>query len=265
MALAGLSEFVQIFVLVVFRLGGMMLFAPFFGSAKIPRQMKVLLTLVLAIGMCPGVKAPPSLNDLTIWELAIGIGGEIIFGFAMGMVLSFVFIAAQWAGELVGQQMGLNMSEVFDPQFGAAGSLVGDMYFMVTLVIFLSPLVNGHHAILNSVRASFDALPLLSVGMNKPVFDLLTGLFTSCTTLAIQLAGPMIITMLVVDLALGAISKTMPQINVMTAGLTLRSLVGLVVLIVGISLTAQVIRKSMWDSTRTAQIQWSAPAMRPVQ
>ncbi|HTL30814.1 MAG TPA: flagellar biosynthetic protein FliR, partial [Tepidisphaeraceae bacterium] len=225
------------------------------GSAKVPRRVKVLLTLILAVGMCPAVKAPPNLNDLTTWQLAVGIGGEIIFGFAMGMVLSFVFIAGQWAGELIGQQMGLNMSEVFDPQFGQAGSLVGDMYFMLTLVIFLS--LRGHHAILDGVRASFDALPLLSVGMNKPLFGLLTGLFTSCTTLAIQLAGPMIVTMLVVDLALGAISKTMPQINVMTAGLTMRSLVGLVVLIVGISLTARVIEKSLNSTNGVARQQWS--------
>jgi flagellar biosynthetic protein FliR len=263
MALGGLSEFAQVFVLVVFRLGGMMLFAPFFGSAKIPKPVKVLITLVLAAGMCPGVKAPAGLDSLTIWQLTVGIAGEIIFGFAMGMVLSLVFIAAQWAGELIGQQMGFNMSEVFDPQFGQAGSLVGDMYFMLTLVIFL--MLRGHYAILHSVRASFDALPLLSVGMSKPLFGLLMGLFTSCTTLAIQLAGPMIVTMLVVDLALGAISKTMPQINVMTAGLTMRSLVGLVVLIVGISLTATVLQSSIQSTNAIADKQWSTPAMRPAQ
>lgn len=263
MGLAGLSEFVQVFVLVVFRLGGMMLFAPFFGSAKVPNRVKVLITLVLAAGMCPGVKAPPGLDQLTMWQLTVGIAGELIFGFAMGMVLSLVFIAAQWAGELIGQQMGFNMSEVFDPQFGQAGSLVGDMYFMLTLVIFL--MLHGHYAILHSVRASFDALPLLSVGMNKPLFGLLTGLFTSCTTLAIQLAGPMIVTMLIVDLALGAISKTMPQINVMTAGLTMRSLVGLVVLIVGISLTATVLQNNIQSTNSIADKQWSTPAMRPAQ
>jgi flagellar biosynthesis protein FliR len=70
--------------------------------------------------MCPGVRLPAGINSLSMWQLAVGIGGEIIFGFAMGMILSFVFIAGQWAGELIGQQMGFNMSEVFDPQFGQA-------------------------------------------------------------------------------------------------------------------------------------------------
>ena len=88
----------------------------------------------------------------TTWEIAIGIGGEICFGVAIGTILSFVFIAAQWAGDMIGHQMGLNISEVLDPQFGASGSIVGDMYFMLATVIFLA--VGGHRALLIGVRAT---------------------------------------------------------------------------------------------------------------
>src|SRR5215210_7381717 len=107
-----------------------------------------------------GMKEPVTLPD-SAWELAMAIGGEMAFGLAMGMALSLVFIAAQWAGEMIGQQMGLNLSEVFDPQFGRQGSIIGEFYFMLTLVIFLS--IGGHHAMIQGVRASFDTLPLLSV------------------------------------------------------------------------------------------------------
>src|SRR4051812_6809526 len=193
----------QSFVLVVFRLAGMMMFAPLFGSARVPRRVKGMLVLILAMGVMGGMKESVTLPNNT-WQLAAAIGGELMFGLAMGMILSLVFIAAQWAGEMIGQQMGLNMSEIFDPQFGGAGSLVGDMYFMLLLVIFMT--VRGHEAMLMGVRASFDKLPLMSVGLDRPLFDLMTGLFTSAATLAIQLAAPMLVTMLVVDLALGCIS-----------------------------------------------------------
>src|SRR3982750_2323749 len=130
-------QFVPAYVLVVFRLAGLMIFAPLLGSGRIPRRIKVMMALVLSAGMCVSIKAPVSLPE-TNWELAIGIGGEIAFGLAMGIVLSFTFIAVQWAGEMIGQQMGLNMSEVLDPQFGGAGSLIGDLYFMLALVVFLT-------------------------------------------------------------------------------------------------------------------------------
>ncbi len=253
-------QLVQTYVLVLFRVGAMMLFAPLFGSNRIPRRVRGLLAIILAVGLAGGVRAPERLPGST-WELAMGIGGEMAFGLAMGMVLSFVFIAAQWAGEIIGQQMGLNMSEVFDPQFGTAGSVVGDMYFMLALIIFLTvpPWLGGpgHHAMLRGLFDSFQALPLLSVGVNADLLDILVGLFHSTTTLAIQLAAPMLVTMLVVDVALGFVSKTVPQINIMTAGVTVRSVVGFIVLLVGLMLTSDVLRTAILESMTAVRVLWT--------
>ena len=245
------------FILVVFRLAGMMLFAPLFGSAKIPKRVKALLVLILALGVTPSV--PVATLPETTWELAAAIAGEMAFGLAMGMSLSLVFIAAQWAGELIGQQMGLNLSEVFDPQFGGSGSVLGEMYFMLTLVVFL--LIDGHHAMLEGVRDSFDALPLLSIGMDTNLFATVAGLLTGATVLALQLAAPMLVTMLVVDLVLGLIGKTMPQMNVMSAGLTLRAVVGMMMLIVGLSMTSGVIRGAVHRAMWQAKSGWTAAAI----
>ncbi|HEY7090589.1 MAG TPA: flagellar biosynthetic protein FliR [Tepidisphaeraceae bacterium] len=249
-------HFVPTFVLVFFRITGLMLFAPLLGSARIPRRVKVLIALVLAAAMCSAVK-PPVVLPQTIWELTLGIGGEMAFGLAMGMVLSFTFIAAQWAGEMIGQQMGLNLSEVFDPAFGGAGSLIGDFYFLLTLTTFL--IIGGHRQMIQGIWRSFEVLPLLSLGIDRPLLDTLVGLFQSCTTLAVQLAAPMLVTMLVVDLALGCIGKTMPQINVMTAGLTIRTLLGMVVMLVGVALTVEVVSGRLSDAMSDVQVRWTTP------
>jgi flagellar biosynthetic protein FliR len=207
--------------------------------------------------LCTSVRQPVQVPQ-TGAQLAAGIGGEMVFGVAMGMVASFVFIAVQWGGEMIGQQMGLNLSEVFDPQFGASGSLVGEMYFMLTTVVFL--FVGGHLDMIRAVRASFDALPLLSLGVDQNLFELLLKLLESATQFALQLAAPVLVTMLVVDLALGCISKTMPQMNVMTAGLTLRSIVGMVVLIVSIGSASGVIRSQVVSSINQMVHGWTTPA-----
>lgn len=236
---------IPVFVLVVFRIAGMMLYAPLFGSAKVPRRVRVMLALVLSVGMFASVTPPPHLPDST-WEAAVGIGGELVFGLAMGMVMSFVFIAVQWAGEMIGQQMGLNLGAVFDPEYGQQGSVIGDLYFMLTLSVFL--IAGGHRAMLQAVRASFQVLPLLSVGLNRSLLDLLVGLLQSATIFAIQLAAPMLVTMLAVDLILGLVGKTVPQMNVMSIGLNLRSVLGMIVVIVGLSLSVRLIRESVTDS-----------------
>lgn len=249
-------QLVPTFVLVFFRVAGMMLFAPLLGSARIPRRVKVLMALVLAMGVTAGLEQRAAL-PASMWELAVGIGGEMMFGLAMGMVLSLVFIAVQWAGEVIGQQMGFSMSEVFDPQFGSQGSLVGEMYFMLALAVFLA--VNGHHSMLLGVRASFDVLPLLSVGADRSVLDLIVELFGATMVVAIRLAAPVMVTMLVADLALGLIGRAMPQLNVLAAGMSLKSAVGILVLVVGLVLTNDVMQAELFRAMETAQEGWTAP------
>jgi flagellar biosynthesis protein FliR len=248
-----LLQSVPVFVLVFFRLAGLMMFAPLFGSARIPRRVKVMLALVLSVGMIGAVKTPVVLPEST-WQLAAGIAGEMLFGIAMGMVMGFVFVAAQWSGQMIGQQMGLNMSEVLDPQFGGAGSIIGDLNFMLTTVVFLT--MQGHCAMLLAIRASFQSLPLLSVGMDGDLLDMVLRLFQTSTMLAVQLAAPMLITMIVVDLVLGFLGKTIPQLNIMTAGLSLRAMVGMAVLLLGVVLSSEVLGNAVSDSMQFVEKSW---------
>jgi flagellar biosynthetic protein FliR len=242
------------YVLVFFRVAAAMVFAPLVGSVRIPRAVRAMLAMVLAAGLAPCVPPPVRWPNDT-FELMGGIAGEILFGFAMGMAMNFVFIAVQWAGEIIAQQMGLSLAAVFDPSTGQQGTVMSDLYFMMTLTIFL--VLGGHHALLIGVWKSFDALPLLSVNVDSHVFDLMVRLLHACTLLAFQLAAPVLVTMLVVDLALGFVGKTMPQINVMSAGISMRGLVSMVVVVFGLTLTSSVIGKALERSMNTIISTWS--------
>ncbi len=248
-----LLQSVPAFVLVLTRLGAMMIFAPFLGSGRIPRRVRVMMALALAAALTPNVPLPVAVPD-ELWLLSVAMMGELLFGLAMGMVMAFVFTAAQWAGEIIGQQMGFNISEVFDPQFGQAGSLMGDLYFMLTLTIFL--LMHGHHAMLIGINQSFVHLPLMSVKVDPSLLALMTGLLTASTELAFRLAAPLLVTMLVVDLILGFVGKTMPQFNVLSAGMSMRSLIGLVVVIAALSITSETIHDALLDAMYTVIEAW---------
>src|SRR4051794_28763349 len=80
------------YALVFVRVAGICVFAPLFGSAKIPRRVKALLTTILALGMAQGIPLPTLAPSATLWQLALGMAGELTFGLAMGMILSLVFI-----------------------------------------------------------------------------------------------------------------------------------------------------------------------------
>lgn len=246
------------YVLVLFRLAGMFVMAPLLGSNRVPRRTRAMMAAVIALGMAGGVPEAPALpSDLA--TLTVALGGELVFGIAMGTTVALVFVAGQWAGEIMGQQMGLSIAQAFDPQFGGAGSLVGDLYYMLSLAVFMSPIVDGPAAMLRGVDASLAALPLMSVGVSPSVLDLLARLLGAAAILALQLAAPMLLTMLIVDVALGCIGKTMPQMNVMSAGLSIRVLVGMVVLIIGMAVTWRVIEDALNEGLSTLQAVYSEP------
>jgi flagellar biosynthetic protein FliR len=254
-------NFVPTFVLVVFRLAGMALYAPLFGSARIPKRVRLMLVLVLALAFTQGV-APPARLPETSWGLALGIGGEMMFGLAMGMVMSFVFVAVQWAGEIIGQQMGFNLGSVIDPEFGGQGSVMGDLYFMFCLVVFLW--IGGHRAMIRGVRASFDALPLMSLGVSPNLLQMLLDLLHAATILAVQLAAPVLVTFLIVDLVLGLIGRTIPQMNVMSAALSVRSGLGILIVLLGLTLTASAIANAIDGSMEKVRMGWvTAPGSAP--
>jgi hypothetical protein len=152
--------------------------APVFSSPRTPRRLKALLVLVMAFGVCGGVKAVP-LPDTT-WGLASGSPASWLRA-GHGHLINLAFVAAQWAGQMIGMEMGLNMSEMFDPSMGSGGSLISDVYYFVALAVFLT--VGGHHELLKGVKASFDHLPLLSLHVDRPLFDALIGMLQSATIL----------------------------------------------------------------------------------
>jgi flagellar biosynthetic protein FliR len=238
-------NFIPIYVLVLFRIAGMMIWAPLLGSTQIPKRVKAMMACVLAASIVPTISTRLVVPQ-SPWTLALAIGGEIMFGGAMGLILSLIFVAGQWAGEMIGQQMGLNLGQTLNPQYGGGGSVVGDLYFYLTLLVFLS--VGGHLALVKGVFDSFSALPLLTVSVNRPLFDTIVSVFQGAMVLAMQLAAPILVTMLVVDLVMGFVGKSVPQLNIMTAGISVRALAGMMVLIVGLGLTSSIIRVRLLDA-----------------
>jgi flagellar biosynthetic protein FliR len=132
---------------------------------------------------------------------------------------------------MVGQQVGLNISEVLDPQFGGGGSVVGDLYFMIATAAFL--FLDGHRQLVIGVYESLITCPPLSSFFTENIFHFILDALYSATKLALRISAPVFVTMLIVDISMGCISKTMPQLNVMSAGMAIRGMLGMLVLAIG--------------------------------
>lgn len=242
------------YLLALVRIGGVVMFAPIIGTSLVPRRVKVIVALALTLGLLPAiplVHALPKSGGLLI----LAIASELVFGMAIGLAANLAFMAAQWAGELIGQQMGFTLSGLLDPEAGAQDSLFSDFYLMLAIVVFL--LVEGHLALIQGLAASFQTLPLMSAQINHHLLDVLVGLLQAATVLALELAAPLIVTMLLVDIVLGLMTRIVPQMGVMAMALSIRSAIGLIVILAIAALTAGMLGSTMMSWMKMIGTLWT--------
>lgn len=226
------ADRLQAFLLVNFRLGGMLLAAPILGRATIPPLIKVGLAIMMAILLMPailksGIPVVPSLFDLT----ALGIK-ELMVGILIGLMLKLLFYAAETAGSLVGFQSGLAIANIVDPNTKTQTNIIGQFWVLIASMIFLA--INGHHLLITSLADSFKVIPLGGAIFGAAALDLLLRLSGVMFTLALKMAAPILLTVFLIDVALGVLARTIPQMNIFIIGIPVKIGAGMV--LIGVSL-----------------------------
>ena len=229
-------------LLVIFRIGGLMLCAPVFGSNIIPVRVRILLAFVLGIALYPalysvGAVSPEGLS-LDLASLAPLVAMEILVGLTIGLLASLPLVAMQMGGLLMGQQMGLGFATLYNPALGDEGDVVGQLFFFLALAGFL--IVSGHEAIVTAVLHSFGHVPLGAFVFDAGVLTMVTGLMLSAVEVALRVAAPVIAIIFLQSIAMGFVSRTVPQLNILSLGFPLRILVGFSVMVGGLVIIADV-------------------------
>jgi len=208
------------------RLTGLMLFAPFFGSAVIPARVKAIFVFALTILLFPAAGHMNLPQTLSGWPMLIFT--EFVIGVGMGVATNLVFEAAQLAGQVLGVQMGYSLVNILDPQTQVDTTVVSVFYQSIVMLLFLR--MDVHFWLLRAVCKSFLYLP--------PGTAHISGLFTlsvfktvgSLFGLGIQIAAPVLSATLAADIVLGLLGKASPQMPLMLLGPAVKSLLGLSIL-----------------------------------
>jgi len=199
---------------------------PILSGRSVP--LRVRIGLAIFISVC----AQPSLPDMPITPLdslpmlTLLLAQQLIIGLAMGFAVRLVFAALEFAGEIIGLQMGLNFAGFFDPSTGAQGT--ASSRFFGTIVAFLFIAINGHLMLVNALVQSFHAFP---VG-DEPFHFLRAAQpqawGAEVFSIGLWIALPLMTMLLFVNLVLGLISRVAPQIGIFAVGFPLTVSVGLV-------------------------------------
>jgi flagellar biosynthetic protein FliR len=207
------------------RPGFLFLAAPVFGGAYAPAMLKVGLTVILGASLIPLVPLPATLDH---GALVLVVAREALVGLSIGFAVRILVAGAEFAGHLAGFQLGLSYASVVDPQSGVRNGVVSALYGAIALIIFFA--IDAHHDLLRALVQSFDALPVgigaVGAGLDAVVMRLLGTVFL----VGAQLAAPVVVVLLITELALGLLSRAAPTLNLMAQGFPIRLLLGLLAL-----------------------------------
>lgn len=201
---------------------------PIFGRRNIPAMVKVGLSLGIALSAYYGM-TDISLMDYSGIDLFVSVLKEFIIGFALGFVLQLFLSVFQLGGELIDMQMGIGMAMMYDPASNSQISITGNIFtIMYTLLFFIT---NSHIALIHITIRSFQALPIGLESVNSKVAIYFIELFGYMLVYAVQLALPIIVTEILVEVAVGILMRFVPNINVFVVNLQIKLLVGFTVII----------------------------------
>jgi len=236
------------FLLCLVRLSCFFFTAPIFSYKNMPSQYKIGLSCILAY-----------LAAVTLHDTSLGLNDtftllvlkEALVGLSMGFVAGLFFFAVQMAGSFIDLQMGLSMASVINPESGTQTPLTGQLLYVFMLLFLFT--VDAHHMLINGVLDSFQAIPInkLSFGATPGnLAQFITQVFLSSFAAALQMALPIVGSLFLVDVAVGIVARTVPQLNVFAISPPLKIGLGFILLIIVIPLYITFFRY-LFDQTTT--------------
>ena len=201
--------------------------APILGEAAVPRPVKVVIAVLLALVITPTLDAPPVVPLISVAGLWIMIS-QVLIGAAMGFSMRMVFAAVQVAGEYVGLQMGLSFASFFDPTSGGNTMVLARLLNVMAMLVFLS--LDGHLMMIRILAESFHALPIADAPLARGGWSLLAAAGAHVVADGLMLALPLIATLLSLNLAMGILNRVSPQFSIFSVGFPITLLAGLAML-----------------------------------
>lgn len=224
---AELNTWIASFLWPLTRILGLIAIAPLFGNLSVPVRVKLGLGIMLALVIAPTVPALPAADPMSLAGMLV-LMQELVIGLAMGFAMRVVFAAVEMAGEICGLTMGFGFATFFDPQTRARSSAIAQFLALLTLMVFLA--TNIHLMMLSTLAESFITMPVSASPAGAVGFRALANWGGLIFSAGVQLSLPVIAALLLINIALGILTRAAPQLNLFGIGFPVTLGAGFIVL-----------------------------------
>ncbi|AKN33963.1 flagellar biosynthesis protein FlhB [Clostridium carboxidivorans P7] len=212
-------------ILISIRMFCFFVVVPIFFPSGTPATVKVGITLIMAYILIPGVDYTGINNINNNLPFIINCMNEAVAGFTLGFITNLCFNSVRFAGSIMDMQVGFSMMTMFDPTSSSNTTLIEHILYWFSMVVFF--IVDGHHMLIKALIESFKVIKLGNFFLNQNSINLIIRVFIEYFEIAVKIAIPIVLIILITDITMGLVSRTVPQLNVMILGMPVKILVGL--------------------------------------
>lgn len=195
--------------LVFARIGALMMIMPGFSAKGVPSMARLGAALPLSVVLYPSVSG--TRIPLTVPALLGCTVTEVMLGLAMGMVVSMCYGAMSMAADIMASKMGFSIGGMLNPLSHTSESPLGLLCtWLATAVFFVT---DTHLKAISAVAASFSVLPPGAIVHPMRLGGVLVEVATSVCMLSVQLAGPIVAFVMMVNVAMMMLGRMAPNLQ----------------------------------------------------
>ena len=229
---AELNAWIVAFFFPLARILALLVAAPPFNNPALSMQVKLLLGLTIALAITPALPPIPAMDPASGQGL-LTLAQQMLIGYAMGFSMRLIFTAIDMAGNMISTQMGLGFATAYDPQSASQTAVVSEFLGMLALLVFLA--INGHLMVIATLAQSFTALPIGSTAIPSGTWMNMAAAGSVIFSSGVMLALPVVIALLITNIALGVLGRVAPQLNLMAIGFPITIALGFAAIVVSMS------------------------------
>lgn len=226
-----IGNWADVFFLVLVRMTGLFVITPVFGRKNMPAYIKIGFAFFSAVIVLAAKKFDPVYYN-SFLEFGLLIAVEFIVGIALGFVSYMMFSAIYVAGQLIDMQIGFGMINVINPMHDIQVPITANFYHIVAVLVFL--VIKGHQMVIKALYDSYRFVPIGGAVFDERITGDMIRLFGNVFTTGFRIAAPITASILVANVALGVMSKAVPQMNIFVIGMPVKILLGIIVMLITI-------------------------------
>lgn len=209
------------------RIAALLVSEPLLGHRAIPIRARMAFALVLAWLLATVLPPPPPVGLASAEGLLIAVQ-QILIGVTLGFSMRLLLAAVEMAGSVAGLSMGLGFAVFYDPQNSAQVPVLGQFMGLMAILVFFA--INGHLMVIAALAESFRILPISPTPLAAGGFQAVALAGGQLFVIGVLLALPVLAALLIVNVAMGVMSRAAPQLNLFAVGFPLTLIAGFAVL-----------------------------------